>query len=242
MVRLKYQFAQAEKLRDMGYSLKEIAQKLNIAKGTASLWLHGKSLNIQALERLKQKGLVGRLRALETRKFKKETMGLFGESQASAVFDNLILTKNHLKIFCALLFWCEGSKLDRCPLTFTNSDPDAVGMFLSLLRSVFDIREEKFHICVHLHDYHSLIKEMNFWSQITNIPLSQFYKPYIKSHTGKISRKDYHGCISVRYSDPLVLVELMAIVRKLKIIGASVNGKLPVSKTGTGGSIPPAPA
>jgi hypothetical protein len=63
------------------------------------------------------------------------------------------------------------------------------------------VNESKFHPCVHLHEYHSLEMQLDFWSKVTNIDKRQFIRPYIKGHTAKRKREGYQGCISIRYYD-----------------------------------------
>jgi orotate phosphoribosyltransferase-like protein len=48
----------AIKLRKNGYSLKEISEKLNIAKSTASVWLRNIKLTQKAKKRLKKRKLL----------------------------------------------------------------------------------------------------------------------------------------------------------------------------------------
>ena len=46
---------QARKLRKDGKSVKEIAQSLNVSKGTVSLWVRDIILSVKQLERIKIK-------------------------------------------------------------------------------------------------------------------------------------------------------------------------------------------
>jgi hypothetical protein len=102
---------------------------------------------------------------------------------------------------CSLLFWAEGQKDVRAGVTFINSDPNMIQTFLKLFRHSFEVDESKFHALVHLHEYHDTKVQLEYWSKLTGIPLKQFWKPYLKPHTGKNKRIDYPGCISIRYLD-----------------------------------------
>lgn len=106
--------------------------------------------------------------------------------------------KNILKIFCALLYWREGGKYDDRSIQFTNSDSKLVNAFLNLLRNSFSLNESKLRIFLHIHSYHSVRKQIKFWSSVTKVPPLQFIKPYIKSNTGKRIKFDYLGCINVK--------------------------------------------
>ena len=127
----------------------------------------------------------------------------------------MTIKREHLKVFCALLFWCEGTKDIHSGIHFVNSDPLLIKTFLSLLRSSFNIREEKLRVCLHLHEYHSPKKQILFWSRVTGIPSSQLIKPYRKPHTAKRIRKDYPGCASVSYYDSSLAKELFILAKSI---------------------------
>lgn len=87
--------------------------------------------------------------------------------------------------------------------------------FLSLLRQSFSLDEKKFHVSIHLHEYHDpeLIKE--FWINTTQIPVAQFIKPYLKPHTAIRKKDNYKGCITIRYYDVKIARELTAVYNAL---------------------------
>lgn len=113
-----------------------------------------------------------------------------------------------------MLFWAEGSKQIN-HIAFTNSDSSMIKTFLSLLRISYTLDESKFHVSVHLHEYHDPDTTLRFWSEATKIPLSQFIRPYLKPHTALRKHKDYKGCITVRYYDVKIARELTAIYNAL---------------------------
>lgn len=80
-------------------------------------------------------------------------------------------SKDSHKLFCTLLWWCEGNK-DNAMIRFTNSDPTLIANFLATLRSGFDIKEEKLRVLMYLHTYHDNEKQKQFWSRITYIPIT----------------------------------------------------------------------
>ncbi|HCL95611.1 TPA: hypothetical protein DHW62_01645 [candidate division WWE3 bacterium] len=122
--------------------------------------------------------------------------------------------KHFLKGLCAFLFWAEGAK-SLSVLHFTNSDPQMVKVFMSLLRSVYPIDETKLRVIMHLHEYHSEARTLNFWSKITNVPKKRFSKTYIKPHTGINKRAGYKGCVRITYYDAEVAHELKCIYNSL---------------------------
>ena len=128
------------------------------------------------------------------------------------IVDNVTDSEENRKLACALLYWCEGEKKGGA-VRFTNSDPVMIQTFLNLFRQSFKLDESKFRICLHLHSYHNQQKQKKFWSGITNIPVEQFQKIYTKPNQGKNKKKDYQGCVSLRYHDWQVAKEIEMIYK-----------------------------
>ncbi|MDP4020877.1 MAG: helix-turn-helix domain-containing protein [Candidatus Adlerbacteria bacterium] len=205
---------QALILRKQGYSLSEISSRLRISKGTASLWLRHIILPKKAQARIQDRSKRGILKSRVLRMSR--TRALLDEAAHSALQTlSHIPEAEHLsRLYCSLLYWCEGEKAKNDKsLSFTNSDPQLVGAFLKQLRRGFDLDENKFRVCVHLHAYHNTNKQLLFWSKITNIPIAQFIKPYRKTNSGKNIREGYAGCASVRYYDVRIARQVQALAR-----------------------------
>lgn len=201
---------EAKKLRKIGYSYGEIANKLQIAKSTAHLWVKRVELDEKALKELERKRILARLKGLKVlkniRKLRKNQI----KKLAIMSVDKIKLNMETKKLLCSFLYWGEGSK-NTNSLTFTNSDPIMIESFLTLLRSSFELDEKKFRALIHVHEYHNENEIKNYWSKITKIPLSQFTKSYLKPHTGKNSKEGYKGTISIRYYDYKIALELTFI-------------------------------
>ncbi len=201
-------------LRKRGYSVKEIARECNIAQSTSSLWLRNVPLDKKAQERLEKRKLIGYYRAGNTWKRKRIEREKEELASAREVLKEIKYKKTDLKLYCALLYWCEGSKGDKDSVKFVNSDPTLIHLFLFLFRKSFSVDEKKFRAILHLHDYHDDKKQKKFWSKITGIPESQFYKTYRKPNTKKRIKEGYPGCISTAYYDCSVARELKAIYKE----------------------------
>ena len=202
----------AIKLRKRGYSYSEVAQKLGIVKSTAFVWLRGVSLGNAALGRLEKRVRALRLVGLqEIRKQRQEKVKIVLD-KCRKIVDNVTDSEENRKLACALLYWCEGEKKGGA-VRFTNSDPVMIQTFLNLFRQSFKLDESKFRICLHLHSYHNQQKQKKFWSGITNIPVEQFQKIYTKPNQGKNKKKDYQGCVSLRYHDWQVAKEIEMIYK-----------------------------
>jgi len=197
---------QAISLRKHGYSLREISLKLNISKSTVSLWVRSLPLNKFATQRLGNTMVAARAKAIESNRLKKEVISLDIFEKVKKEINSIKRSFVLDKIFCSLLFWGEGSK-GGSDLRIINSDPNLIRAFLILLRASFDLDENKFRAVLHLHQYHNIKKQKKYWSEITGLPTKSF-SIYLKPNTGKNKKNDYPGCISLRYYDYKVALEL----------------------------------
>lgn len=118
------------------------------------------------------------------------------------------------KMICGLLYLCEGAKYPstRC-LIFGNSDPAIIRCFLNLLKASFDIKDDKLR-CRVMYRWDQDINKLNkYWSTVTAIPLSQFFKSKPDKRTkGKPTLKtNYKGVCSIQYPSTSLQFQLQAI-------------------------------
>lgn len=204
----------AARMRKEGFSLNEISKKLKVSKSSVSMWVRPIKLSKKAQASLAEKRYVAIKKSRETRISNTRRKLNDALEKAQNVVATIPRDSNHSKLYCALLYWCEGEKSKNdASLSFTNSDPALVRLFLATLRDGFNINESKFRVCIHLHAYHDTDEQLLFWSKITKIPLVQFIKPYHKRNSGRYAKNGYAGCASIRYYDVAVARELQAISR-----------------------------
>ncbi|MDO8524320.1 MAG: hypothetical protein Q7R99_01675 [bacterium] len=202
-------------LRKKGLSLNDISNLLDISKSSASLWLKKCKLSKKALTTIRKRR---EERVRESRKSKRDKFREYLALEAKSFLELTNITKNHLALFCALLYRCEGNKGPKEGIKFTNSDPEMVKCFINLLKCYLEIDNRKLRACIHLHEYHTPKKQILFWSEVTGIPVNQFTKPYIKPHTGKRKKENYPGCICINYHDTL-------LAKRLNILGEEILRK-----------------
>ncbi|OGM20432.1 hypothetical protein A2863_04855 [Candidatus Woesebacteria bacterium RIFCSPHIGHO2_01_FULL_38_9b] len=203
----------AIKFRKKGFSIKEISEKLNIAKSTSSLWLRDINLNQIALKRLQKRKILGQYKSMQIAAGKRQKLLNVHLYQAMRTISKIKRGAELYKTICSILFWTEGSK-KLSSLSFTNSDPKMINFFLRLLRLSFSLDESKFRVKVHIHNYHNDLSIKNYWSKVTKIPLTQFTRSYKKPNTKKRIHKDYKGCVNIRYYDYKIALELSSIYNK----------------------------
>jgi len=200
-------------LRSKGYSLQEISKTTGIAKATASLWLRDIILGEKAKQRLANRISAGRYRATLIKKEKRIREEKTHEKTALKIIEGINRDVNHNKLYCALLYWCEGGKSSNEGVRFINSDPFLVRTFLDLFRKAYNINERKLRVLMHLHSYHNEEEQKEFWSKVTNIPENQFNKTFQKINTGKRVKKDYAGCVAISYHNSTLAREIKAIYK-----------------------------
>ena len=113
-----------------------------------------------------------------------------------------------------MIYECEGGKDDK-GINFSNSDPGLIIVFLSTLRSLFKVDENRLHALVHIHDYHDEDEIIKYWSSVTNIPVHRFYKSFKKPSDHKFKKADYKGCLHIYYGDIHVYRVIRAVAKKL---------------------------
>lgn len=126
-------------------------------------------------------------------------------------------TEKLLKIAGLMLYWGEGAKKNTHSIDFANSDPEMILVFLKFLRSIYQVDESKFR--VYLYSYNSLPtnKLIDYWSNITHIPITQFTKPYIREKSELKHDKMQNGLIHIRYSDIRLLKLIMDEIKQFWI-------------------------
>ncbi len=185
-------------LRSKGYSVNEIVANIGVAKSSVSVWVRNVPMGDKQRLRLLTKITLGQLKSAENKRQRTKDLLSDYRNEAERKLKKINLESFDLFI-CALMYWCEGAKDLSHGINFINSDPRVIKSFLTLLRKSFSLDESKFRVLVHLHEYHNERKQIDFWSNITNIKKSQFIKSYQKPHTGKRIRENYQGCAAVRY-------------------------------------------
>jgi len=121
---------------------------------------------------------------------------------------SLTAEDNGLKIAGLMLYWAEGTFLGNT-VDLANSNPEIIKIFLRFLRKICGIKEERLRIYVYGYHDQDISELMHYWSNITEVPLTQFTKPFIrKGHVHASGRILRHGLIHVRYSDKRLLCSL----------------------------------
>ena len=204
----------AQKLRSEGYSYSEIQSVLDVPKSTLSGWCRDIALTEdQALRlfRYKLKGsakgrIIGAKRQQEKRA--KQTKELFGLGKGEVG----VLTKREKFIAGICLYSAEGTKTDK-QCAFANSDPRLIKFMSEWFRDFCEVPESRLRGAIWIHEGLDIDASIKYWSEISGISKTQFYKTYVTSNKvdSKKPRKNIHkyGVFSIRFSDAKVHRKLM---------------------------------
>jgi len=196
--------AQAVELRQQGWSVNDLAVRLNVAKSTAYTWVKHIPLDADA-ERARQKQehaalmSAGRWEAHRVERDRRQA-----DEKARAVADVGEITERDVLLSGALVYMCEGAKskpwrrLDR--LTFINNDPRLHRLFLCFL-AMQGRGPDSLHYRVHIHETADAEAAGDWWADRLGVPRELFQRPTIKRHKPATKRAntgaDYHGCLVV---------------------------------------------
>ena len=189
---------------------------LNLPKSTLSDWCNNILLSRLQKEKLKEVmdagSEKGRIMAHIVLKERREKYLKSIEKRVYPL-SKLIKNKEVAKIAAGILYLGEGSKTLNGHFCLGNSNPGVITLFLYLLRNSYKIDEKKFRCTVQCRADQNTKELEKFWSNITKIPLNQFYKSRIDPRTiGKPSKKlDYKGVCRLEYFSADLFLELMEI-------------------------------
>ncbi len=121
-------------------------------------------------------------------------------------------TSEDIKLLVSILYWCEGAKYPSSSfIGFTNSDTSMMKTFIRLFRRAFPVNESKFRVWLQLHATHNIQNQISFWSELLQIPVTQFYKPRVTHARGGRYREGYQGTCTLKYFDYRIQLRMMGI-------------------------------
>lgn len=187
---------QAIRLRSQGLSIKAIALKLSAAQSSVSIWTRNVILTEEQTRELRHNT---HSRAVIE---KRRTTRLYNESLkrqlviSEAENDVFDLTDNDLFLIGCALYWAEGGKT-RSMVRFSNGDPRMIKLMIKFFNESCAVNLDKMRVHIHIHESLSVSDAEEYWSKITELPRSQFYKTYSKrniSSKGLRSSLPYGVC------------------------------------------------
>lgn len=168
----------AIQMRRQNKSYNEISRTLGIPMGTLSGWFINDRLSQKTKKELTQLALTQTLKRVKqwvaTNQARWEKWR--GEAREDATREFIKLYKNPLFVAGLMLYWAEGDSKLGNPCRFTNTDPRMISLYIRFLLRILNVPKEKLRVAIILYPDLSEKNCLNFWSKITDMPLSQFYK------------------------------------------------------------------
>lgn len=215
-------------LRKTGQSYLQISQVLEVPKSTLSYWLKNIKISKRAQAKISKRAYTKSVEALIKRN-KNQTIlaGLKAKDiikksteEAKQLIDN--------KLFVAgvSLYWAEGYKKGAYgskykSVDFTNSDPEMIKVMMKFFRKICKVKEDKFKLLLMAHPNMDIGKSISFWSNLTNLPYSQFSKTQtLISKSSKFVRPPdslHYGTIHIRVYDVAIFYKIIGWINGLRI-------------------------
>jgi hypothetical protein len=180
MMAFKKERIEALRLRSKGYSYSQIRQHIPVSKSTLSNWLGHLPLSRQKINTLRGSNPKRIELFRETMRKKRESRIAIQENRSRK--DIYHISKRELFIGGFFLFWGEGAKRRSGEVSLANTDPAMIRAFIQWL-AVLGIKRNNMRFTLHLYGDMDKREEVSYWARELHVPMSSFYKPYIKKTT-----------------------------------------------------------
>jgi transposase-like protein len=178
-------YERARELRRSGWSYSMITEELGVSPSTLSGWIRDVEIEDRSI-------IEGRIR--EGRESSAQTHIARHQANAESVYNAALkeigemladgMTKRELFLTGLVLYWAEGGKTQNL-VALTNADPMVIKTFLRWVRESLGITDDCLRAEVHCYPDTDVTRVETYWSEITKIPLDQFYKTQIDTRTNK---------------------------------------------------------
>ncbi len=212
-------------LRQQGESIKDIAKKLHVAPSSISIWVRDVVLTIEQRQRLTRKGYsvdaIERRRIVRIGRTKQRHQNLM--DSAATMIESI--SQRELWLIGIALYWGEGGKTNHGAARISNSDPAVIKIMMRFFREICKVPDEKFTCHVHTFSHLNAEKAEKYWSTISGIPRSNFYKTYSKPSIASKNKKDSlpYGTFQIYVNDTKLFFTIMGWIGKLKTFGANLS-------------------
>lgn len=207
----------AKSLRKQGKSIKEIAHLLHVAQSSVSIWVKNVRLSSGQKALLKQNQFHSSVVERRSNTRKQKAL-LVRQSVVNTAKDEFkINSANILAILGAGLYWAEGGKTQRNLVRFSNGDPRMIKLMMGFFRKICGVSESKFRAHIHMpFSLNHLVAE-EYWSSISGIPLTQFFKTYRKPDQFKLNPRETlpYGTFDIYICDTKLFLTIQGWIEKI---------------------------
>lgn len=205
-------------LRKKGMSIKEIARSVDVSKASVSMWVRNITLSKKQMSVLKWKGFSSE--AIEKRR-QKRLLNEQGKRDTIATLaqkDIKNISTHDLHLIGLCLYWGEGGKTNKGSARISNSDPAVIKVMMRFFREIFKVEEKKFRGHIHIHSHLNIESAERYWSHVSGIPRSQFFKTYSKPSIASKNKKDSlpYGTFDIYVCNTKLFLQIIAQIEKIK--------------------------
>ncbi len=192
--------ARARELRLQGWRYDQIQVELGCSKSSISLWVRDlpkpeRKRSYAEAAAIARRGWEAKLRIRDEERQRTKQLAAQEVGQ---------LTDRELFLVGVGLYWAEGSKSKpyrrQERVTFVNSDPDMIGVYLAWL-NLLGVEPERFRFAVQIHESADVAAAEEFWANHVGVERAPLLKTTLKKHNPSTNRKNtdeaYHGCLRV---------------------------------------------
>ncbi len=196
---------QALKLRRQGWSIKDIAKKLQISRGSASVWCQDIQLTPIQKEKLKAKqiaaGSAGRQKGAEMNR--KKRIDALDEACSWAEHKIQEVQTTDLFFLGLGIYWGEGVKSRFGQASVVNSDSHIIKVMMRWFEECLQIPRTDFRPYVYIAVQHKSREHiiMKYWENELDIPSIQFKSPIYLEQRPKQryeNHDNYFGVVALR--------------------------------------------
>ena len=189
-------------MRKEGRSYREIQEVIGVAKSTLYLWLRDIPLTEEQQEALRLRSPQGASKRAQA--IRASAAQRRARIKADARAQVTQASDSELFVAGVVAYWAEGSKnkpwRTGARVSFLNSDPDLIRLFLSWLRLVgVEPARLLFRVCI--HESADVREAERFWSDVVGVAVTALQRTTLKRHNPKTLRRNigesYHGCLCV---------------------------------------------
>ncbi|MFB9350413.1 helix-turn-helix domain-containing protein [Streptomyces heliomycini] len=193
--------AKARELRLQGWTYDRIQAELGCSRSSVSLWV--RDLPKPERKRTPEEAAAIARRGWEAKlRIRDEERQRAKEAAKQAVGN---LSPRELFLVGVGLYWAEGSKdkpYDRREnVTFVNSDPDMIKVFLAWL-DLLGVERERLRFTVMIHENADVAGAERYWAELVHADRNAFNKTTLKRHNPKTVRKNvgdsYRSCLVIK--------------------------------------------
>ncbi len=221
----------ALKLRLSGKSYGEIRSLLGIPKSTLSTWFSELQLSSKAQKRILSKA---RKRSIAVLIQRNKSQTYLAQQRKRLIISKSSqeiksMTQNELKIAGIALYWAEGYKRPQIKngreitshaVSFANSDPKLIGLFLRFIRETCSVSENKIKVGIHIYEHHNEKEIVSYWQKVTKLPRNNFGKVYRGVSVSSKRKRPYnrlpYGTIQIRINDTILFHKIMGWIKGIK--------------------------